>query len=135
MAAIQKFERFSGLGVQGNGFCLAGFMLDHREMGIELSLCLVVNLIPAKLEKIADPKRCTSAKDNHGVVTVLTAKQKVIGHFLELFLIADGFGCGHNKTLLFVHDRRKLHDERANVTVCLDGHIITCRRTDLQQIF
>ena len=93
---IVETEGLDSLGIQRNGLILAGFMLGENDVLFELLAALVVNIAPAEAQEVADPQGSASAEDDHNVVAVFPANQKVIGKCLQVGFASDGFGCCHN---------------------------------------
>ena len=98
-------ESLENLLVEGDSLLLAGFMLNEREMTIELPPTFVVNIVPAEPEEVADSKRRTRRHDDHGIVTILASEEEVVGEVLEFLLAADWFSSfSHNIECSFAYD-------------------------------
>ena len=120
-------EGLEDLLVEGDGLLLAGFMLNEREMAVELSPLFIIDIVPAEPEEVADSKRRTRRHDDHGIVTILAPEEEVVGEVLEFLLAADWFGgFSHNIERSFAHDDlRDALRKGADVTLWIDCYHYT----------
>ena len=82
-------------------------MLRDRDMSSEAASFIVINILPAQTQKIADAKRCLDVQREQYIVSDLSALQKVVRHCVEVLLASDRFGCCHNISSPFASSIRR----------------------------
>lgn len=74
----------------------AGFLLGERDMGAELLSLLVIHVLPAELQEVADAKSGINAKNNEHIVAKLSTTAEILRHVVEFLFVTNRFCCSHS---------------------------------------